>query len=103
MRQFALVVFSLLLASPLSAACEGPAAAPGCATQTAPFAGIQDFDACREQMLAFRDAMDAYASCLGQTSADEEKQAREAYEDVRLRFNRRARGENGPTPGADRK
>jgi len=102
MRQFALVFFSLVVASPLYAACDRPAA-PGCATQTAPFAGVQDFDACREQMLAFRDAMDAYASCLGQTSADEEKQAREAYEEVRLRFNRRARGENGSAPGTDQK
>jgi hypothetical protein len=52
-------------------------------------------------MLRFRDDMDVYAECLGETSADDEKQAREAYEDVRIRFNRRARGEYGQTPGAD--
>ena len=101
MRQFALVFFSLVLASPLYGACNNPAA-PGCATQTAPFASLKDADDCRKEMLAFRDAMDAHAACLGQTSADEEKQARDAYEDVRARFNRRARGEYGPTPGADK-
>jgi len=44
-------------------------------------------------MLTFRDRMDRYASCLGETSSDEEKAARAEYEDVRVRFNRRARGE----------
>jgi hypothetical protein len=101
MRQFALVCFSLVLASPLYAACDRPAA-PACATQTVPFTGIPDFDSCREAMLAYRDGMDAYASCLGQTSADAEKEARAAYEDIRVHFNHRARGEFGPTPGADK-
>jgi hypothetical protein len=44
-------------------------------------------------MLAFRDGMDRYASCLGETSSDGEKAARAEYEDIRIRFNRRARGE----------
>jgi hypothetical protein len=101
MRQFALVFFSLVLANPLYAACNSPAA-PACATQTVPFASVKAADDCRKEMLAFRDAMDTYAACLGQTSADEEKQARDAYEDVRVRFNRRARGEYGQTPGADK-
>ncbi|HXW26260.1 MAG TPA: hypothetical protein VEK73_16065, partial [Xanthobacteraceae bacterium] len=76
-------------------------AAPTCATQTVPFASVKAADDCRKDMLAFRDAMDAYAACLGQTSADDEKKARDAYEDIRVRFNRRARGEYGQTPGAD--
>jgi hypothetical protein len=102
MRRFALVLFSLVLTSPAHAACDKPAA-PACAAQTVPFTGVKDFDACREQMLAFRDAMDAYASCVGQTSADAAKQARDAYEDVRAQFNRRARGEYGPTPETEQK
>jgi hypothetical protein len=101
MRPFVLVFFSLGLASPLYAACDRPAA-PACATEKVPFASVKAFDDCRKEMLKFRDAMDAYAACLGQTSADEEKQARAAYEDVRVQFNRRARGEYGPNPGADK-
>jgi hypothetical protein len=100
MRHFALAFFGLVLACPLSAACDRPAA-PTCATETVPFESVKAFDACRKEMLKFRDAMDAYASCLGQTSADEEKRARAAYEDVRVQFNRRARGDYGPNPGAD--
>jgi hypothetical protein len=102
MRPFVLAFFSLLLVSPLYAACDS-AAAPACATQTVPFTSVEDFDACREKMLAFRDAMDTYAACLRQTSVDEARQARDAYEDVRVQFNRRARGEYGPTPEADEK
>jgi hypothetical protein len=101
MGQFALVFFSLVLAAPLYAACDSPVA-PLCATQTVPFASFEAADGCRKEMLAFRDAMDAYAACLGQTSADDEKRARDAYEDVRVRFNRRARGEYGPIPDADK-
>ncbi len=100
MRQLALVFFSLVLASPLYAACNPPIV-PDCALQTVPFASAKAADDCRKEILAFRDATDPYAACLGQTSADEEKQARDAYEDVRARFNRRARGEYGETPGAD--
>ncbi|MGC2775744.1 MAG: hypothetical protein WA418_08935 [Bradyrhizobium sp.] len=77
---------------PSSAACSKPEA-PACALETIPFVGMQDFDACRMQMLAFRDRMDAYASCRGETSSDDEKAARADYEDIRVRFNRRARGE----------
>jgi hypothetical protein len=101
MRRFALVFFSLVLASPLYAACGSPAA-PVCATQTAPFASVKAADDCRKEMLTFRDGMDAYAACLGQTSAVDEKQARDAYEDVWVRFNRRARGEYGQVPRADK-
>jgi hypothetical protein len=50
-------------------------------------------DDCRKDMLKFRDAMDRYASCLGEVSANQEKAARDDYEQVRIRFNKRARGE----------
>jgi hypothetical protein len=58
-----------------------------------PFPTDRDADDCRIVMLAFRDGMDRYASCLGETSSDGEKAARAEYEDIRIRFNRRARGE----------
>jgi hypothetical protein len=81
-----------LTASPLCAACSKPDA-PACATRMVPFATDRDADDCRIAMLAFRDGMDRYASCLGETSSDREQAARAEYEDIRVRFNRRARGE----------
>ena len=81
-----------LMASPLRAACSKPDT-PTCATRTVPFATDRDADDCRISMLAFRDAMERYASCLGETSSDGETAARAEYEDIRVRFNRRARGE----------
>ncbi len=90
---FALGAIGILLtATPLAAACSKPDA-PSCATQAGPFARDKAADDCRKDMLRYRDDMDAYASCLGETSASEEKAARAAYEDIRVRFNRRARGE----------
>ena len=81
-----------LTASPLWAACSKPDA-PTCATRTVPFATDRDADDCRISMLSFRDGMDRYASCVGETSSDDEKAARAEYEEIRVRFNRRARGE----------
>ena len=89
---FASVAIALLMVGWAGAACLKPDA-PACAVQTVPFAKDSDADDCRKDMLRYRDAMDVYASCLGQTSADDEKAARDAYEDIRMRFNRRARGE----------
>lgn len=76
------------------AACSKPEA-PTCATRMVPFATDKDADDCRLDMLRYRDGMDRYASCLGETSADQEKAVRGEYEDIRIRFNRRARGEFG--------
>jgi hypothetical protein len=67
--------------------------APTCALERIPFASDTAADNCRLDMLQFRDAMDRYASCLGEASADQEKAARDDYEEVRIRFNKRARGE----------
>jgi len=67
--------------------------APDCAVARVPFPNDEAADECRKDMLRFRDAMDVYASCLGQKSPDEEQVARDEYEDIRVRFNRRARGE----------
>ena len=91
-RVFLLPVFGFLAAGSAYAACDKPAA-PACAIATVPFAKDQDADDCRKEMLRFRDGMEAYATCLGSTSAAEEKVARDEYEDIRIRFNKRARGE----------
>jgi len=74
------------------AACSRPEV-PACAIARVPFETDLAADNCRKEMLEFRDQMEAFASCLAPTSADDEKAAREAYEDVRVRFNKRARGE----------
>ena len=87
---FAILGVSVTAASP-QPACSKPDP-PACAIQTVPFSKDQDADDCRKDMLRFRDAMDVFASCLGATSAENEKTARDEYEDIRVRFNRRARG-----------
>jgi hypothetical protein len=87
-----LTLFGCLAATSVYAACDKPAV-PACATATVPFAKDQDADDCRKEMLRFRNAMDVYASCLGSTSPTDETAARDEYEDIRVRFNKRARGE----------
>lgn len=91
-RVFVLTLFGCLAATSVYAACDKPEV-PACAIATVPFAKDQDADDCRKEMLGFKDAMDVYASCLGSTSPADEKVARDGYEDIRLRFNKRARGE----------
>jgi hypothetical protein len=90
----ALTIMGVLSATPVQAACSRPSA-PVCATQTGAFAGLQDFDECRMRMLAYRDATDAYAACVKEEAlpSQEEQSARDEFEDIRTRFNRRARGE----------
>ena len=82
----------LLPTDPAPAACARPDT-PACATLAGPFASDKAADDCRKDMLRFRDGMGVYAACLGRTSPSDERAARDAYEDVRVRFNRRARGE----------
>jgi hypothetical protein len=89
---FAAIGLAVLAVAPSQGACLKPEA-PGCALQRVPFATDTAADNCRLDMLKFRDAMDGYASCLGEVSADQEKAARDDYEQVRIRFNKRARGE----------
>jgi len=89
---FAAIGLVVLAVTPSQGACEKPNA-PSCALERIPFASDMAADDCRKDMLKFRDAMDVYASCLGETSADQEKVARDDYEEVRIRFNKRARGE----------
>jgi hypothetical protein len=89
---FAAIALAVLTATPSQGACEKPNA-PTCAMERVPFATDMAADDCRKDMLKFRDAMDRYASCLGEVSADQEKTARDDYEEVRIRFNKRARGE----------
>jgi hypothetical protein len=89
---FAAIGMAVLAITPSQGACTKPDA-PACALERVPFASDKAADDCRKDMLKFRDAMDRYASCLGETSADQEKAARDDSEDVRIRFNKRARGE----------
>jgi hypothetical protein len=89
---FAAIGFGVLAVTASQGACLKPDA-PSCALERIPFASDTAADDCRKNMLKFRDAMDRYASCLGEVSADQEKAAREDYENVRVRFNQRARGE----------
>jgi hypothetical protein len=89
---FAAIGLGFLTVTASQGACSKPEA-PSCAFERIPFASETTFDACRMDMLKFRDAMDDYASCQGEASADQEKAARDEYENVRVRFNQRARGE----------
>jgi hypothetical protein len=88
----AAIGLSVLAVTASQGACAKPEA-PGCALERIPFASDEAADDCRKDMLKFRDAMDDYAYCLGEVSKDQEKGARDDYEDVRIRFNQRARGE----------
>jgi hypothetical protein len=91
----AAIALGVLAVTASQGACLKPEA-PSCALERIPFASDKAADDCRKDMLKFRDAMDDYASCLSEVSADQEKAARADYEDVRVRFNRRARGEFDP-------
>jgi hypothetical protein len=92
MAFLAAIGLGVLAATASHGACSKPEP-PSCAFERIPFASETTFDECRIAMLKFRDAMDEYASCLGKVSADQEKAARDEYENVRVRFNQRARGE----------
>jgi hypothetical protein len=94
---FAAAGLAVLTATASQGACDKPAP-PSCALERIPFASDKAADDCRKDMIKFRDAMDDYASCLGETSTDQEKAARNDYEDVRIRFNQRARGEFDQRP-----
>jgi hypothetical protein len=94
---FAAVGLGLMTVTASQGACPKPDA-PSCAFERIPFASEATFDACRMEMLKFRDAMDEYASCVGATSAEQGKAARDEYESVRVRFNQRARGEFDQPP-----
>ena len=89
---FAAIGWGVLAVTASQGACSKPEA-PSCAFERIPFASETTFDECRMDMLTFRDAMDGYASCVGEVSAVQEKAARDEYEQVRVRFNQRARGE----------
>jgi len=87
---FAAIGIAVLAVTASQAACP-KSEAPSCAFERIPSETV--FDECRNAMLKFRDAMESYASCLGETSADQKKAADDEYESVRIQFNRRARGE----------
>jgi hypothetical protein len=89
---FTAIGLAVLAVTPSQGACVKPDA-PNCALERIPFKSDTAADDCRKEMLKFRGAMDGYASCLREISADQEKAARSEYEAVRTQFNRRARGE----------
>ena len=82
----------VLAAAPCYGACVKPVA-PSCASGAGGFTGLQDFDACRRPMVAYREQTDAYVSCLKQNggSAEEQQAALDTFEQVRVQFNVRAR------------
>jgi hypothetical protein len=88
----AAVGLAVLAVTPSQGACLKPDA-PSCALERVPFASDKAADDCRKDMVKFRDAMDGYATCLAGVSTDQEKAARDDYDEVRARFNQRARGE----------
>ena len=89
---FAAIGLAVLTITPSQGACS-KSDAPNCALERVPFVSDKAADDCRKDMVKFRDAMDGYASCLRDISADQEKAARDDYENVRVQFNQRARGE----------
>jgi hypothetical protein len=89
---FAAIGLAVFAVTPSLGACAKPDA-PNCALERVPFASDKAADDCRKDMIKFSGAMDGYATCLAEVSADQEKAARDHYEDVRIRFNQRARGE----------
>jgi hypothetical protein len=88
----AILAFMMGLPPASQASCIKPDI-PACAIARIPFPNDTAADDCRKDMLRFRDAMDTYASCRGQVSKADETAARHEYEDVRVRFNQRARGD----------
>ena len=83
---------AIALVTGARAACDRPVVTT-CAIEKAPFPSDSAADDCRKDMLRFRDAMTAFAGCVGETSANEKKAAEEDYEKIRVIFNKRARGE----------
>lgn len=89
---FAFAVLAILVATPLHASCAKPEP-PSCAQQAEPFADVEEFDRCRMQMLAYRDGIDVFATCLqSEGQSANEQSARDEFQDILSRFNRRARG-----------
>jgi hypothetical protein len=89
---FAAIGLAVFAVTPSQGGCVKPDA-PNCALERVPFASDKAADDCRKDMIKFSAAMDHYAVCLAEVSAEQEKAARDDYEDVRVRFNQRARGE----------
>lgn len=95
-RALAFAALGLLTNSAAHGACTKPDA-PFCAVRPGPFTGVADFDQCRMQMIAYRDGIEVFATCVKQEKpgSPDEQAARDEYEKVWSQFNRRAR----ETPG----
>ena len=88
---FISAIFGAMLNGAAHGACTKPDA-PACARERTPFAGEDDFDRCRFQMLAYKTEMEAVAACLKKDGQDA-RPAEEELEGTLAQFNRRARGE----------
>jgi hypothetical protein len=90
---FRCVAVAILISGPAHAACSKPDI-PACAVEKGAFPSEANFDQCRMQMLAYKDAMEKHASCTKETGLPQEGQASEQELQATLaRFNQRARGE----------
>ena len=59
---FRCAAFAVLMSGPAYAACTKPAI-PACANEKGGFSSAANFDACRLQMLPYKDAMEKHAAC----------------------------------------
>jgi len=85
--------FTALISSPAYAACTKPAI-PACANEKGAFSSAADFDACRLQMLSYKDAMEKHAACAKEAgSLQEERFSAGELQATLAKFNQRARGE----------
>jgi hypothetical protein len=68
---------------------------PSCAIEPGRFAGEEEYDQCRLQMLKYKSSMETYAVCHDDADRRTEGQsARDELEQSLAVFNRKARGEH---------
>jgi len=90
---FTCLAVAALISSPAYAACTKPAI-PACANEKGAFSSAADFDACRLQMLSYKDAMEKHAACAKAAgSLQEEKFSEGELQATLAKFNQRARGD----------
>ena len=93
MVAFTSVAVVAVISGPAYAACSKPDI-PACAVQKGAFPREADFDACRMQMLAYKDAIERQAACVKEEGRpQEDKSSEEELQTTLAAFNRRARGE----------
>ena len=82
-----------LISGPAHAACTKPAI-PACAIEKGAFSSAANYDACRLQMISYKDAMEQHAACAKEAgSLQEQKFSEGELQTTLTRFNQRARGD----------